>query len=159
MRIVVLAVGSPRDRNMAQAIREYETRVARYFRFEALEVVSGSGGGSSPSAVRTREGNHLRKQIPDGLATWALSRNGDEISSRELADALSEMATYGLPGVAFLVGGAFGLDQSLIRGSTRTLSLSRMTLPHDMARLMLAEQLYRAGTILRGEPYHKGGVR
>ena len=155
----MLAVGSPRDRNMAQAIREYETRTSRYFRFEATEVASGAGGGSAPSAVRTREADNLRRQIPKGLDAWALSRNGDAVSSRELAAALSEMATYGLPGVALLVGGAFGLDESLIRECTRTVSLSRMTLPHDMARLMLAEQLYRAGTILRGEPYHKGGSR
>jgi len=157
MRVVVLAVGSPRDRYMAQAIRDYESRASRYFRFEAMEVASGSGGGDSPSAVQAREGNNLRRMIPHGLETWALSRDGDQISSRELASAFSEMATYSLPGVAFLVGGAFGLDTSLIRACTRSLSLSRMTLPHDMARLVLAEQLYRAGTILRGEPYHKGG--
>lgn len=155
----MLAVGAPRDRNVAAAIREYETRASRYFRFGVIEVASGSGGRGAPSAVRAREGDNLRRHIPDGLHTWALSRDGDEVSSRELAGALSDMATYGLPGVTFLIGGAFGLDEALIRGCTRTLSLSRMTLPHDMARLMLAEQLYRAGTILRGEPYHKGESR
>jgi 23S rRNA (pseudouridine1915-N3)-methyltransferase len=144
---------------MAGAIGEYELRASRYFRFEATEVASGPGASASASAVRAREGDNLRKQIPDGLDTWALTRDGDEISSRELAGALSDMATYGLPGVAFLVGGAFGLDESLIRDCRRRLSLTRMTLPHDMARLVLAEQLYRAGTILRGEPYHKGGPR
>ena len=155
----MLAVGSPRDRNMAQAIREYEMRASRYFRFEVTVVASGPGGGSSPSAVRAREGDSLRRQVPEGLDTWALTRDGDQVTSRELAAALSDLATYGLPGVAFLVGGAFGLDASLTRACTRTLSLSRMTLPHDMARLVLAEQIYRAGTILRGEPYHKGGSR
>jgi 23S rRNA (pseudouridine1915-N3)-methyltransferase len=59
--------------------------------------------------------------------------------------------------VAFLIGGAFGLDGELVQRCTRSLSLSRLTMPHDMARLVIAEQIYRAGTILRGEPYHKGG--
>jgi 23S rRNA (pseudouridine1915-N3)-methyltransferase len=78
------------------------------------------------------------------------------MSSGELARVLGDRAVAGSPGITFVVGGAFGVDQNIVREAKRTLSLSRMTLPHSMARLLLAEQLYRAGTILRGEPYHKG---
>ena len=159
MRLVVLAVGSPRDRHMAALIREYETRAGRYFRLETIEVVAATGVGGSPQQARAREAQTLRRRIPVGLDTWALTCGGTEIGSRELAGSLSDLATYGQPGVAFLIGGAFGLDEDLVKGSSRTLSISRMTLPHDMARLLLAEQLYRAGTIARGEPYHKGGPR
>jgi 23S rRNA (pseudouridine1915-N3)-methyltransferase len=157
MRLVVLAVGAPRNRHTAELIREYETRSGRYFRFETIEVAGATGVGGSPRAVRAREAHLLQKRIPEGLDTWALTRNGTEISSRELAEILSDMATYGRAGVAFLIGGAFGLDGEVVQRCTRSLSLSRLTLPHDVARLVLAEQIYRAGTIVRGEPYHKGG--
>ena len=159
MRLVVLAVGSPRDRRMADLIREYESRAARYYRLEVVEVAAATGVGGSPPEARGREARALRKRVPAGLDTWALTRAGTETSSSELAGALSDMATYGHPGVAFLIGGAFGLDEDLVQESSRALSLSRMTLPHDMARLVLAEQIYRAGTIARGEPYHKGSSR
>jgi len=159
MRLVVMAVGSPRDRQMAALIREYETRAGRYFRLETIEVAAATGVGGSTQQARAREAQNLKKRIPVGLDTWALTCGGTEIGSRELAGSLSDLATYGHPGAAFLIGGAFGLDEDLVKGSSRTLSLSRMTLPHDMARLLLAEQLYRAGTIQRGEPYHKGGPR
>jgi len=159
MRLVVLAVGSPRDRHMAGLIREYEARAGRYFRLEVIEVAAATGVGGSPRQARAREAQNLRKRTPADLDTWALTRGGAEIRSDELAGSLSDLATYGRPGVAFLIGGAFGLDEDIVKGSSRTLSLSRMTLPHDMARLILAEQIYRAGTIARGEPYHKGRPR
>jgi len=144
---------------MAALIREYEARAGRYFRVETIEVAAATGVGGSPRQARAREAQNLRKRIPVGLDTWALTCGGTEISSHELAGTLSDLATYGQPGVGFLIGGAFGLDEGLVKGSSRTLSLSRMTLPHDMARLLLTEQIYRAGTIARGEPYHKGGPR
>lgn len=156
MRIALLAVGSARDRHMVALLRDYESRTSRYFRFEVVEVPTGSGGGNSPAAVRAREADLLRKRLPKGLDTWALTRAGIEMSSQDFAAALGDMASYGRPGVALLIGGAFGLDQNLVGECSRTFSLSRLTLPHDMARLVLTEQLYRAGTILRGEPYHKG---
>jgi 23S rRNA (pseudouridine1915-N3)-methyltransferase len=156
LKLLVLSVGSPNER-MAPAIHEYERRAGRYFRFESAQVAAGARSAGSPESIRAREAERLRRRVPQDLATWALSREGEELSSTDLARALSDMATYGLPGIVFLIGGAYGLASDLIRGSTRSLSVSRMTLPHEMARLVLAEQLYRAGTILRGEPYHKGG--
>lgn len=159
MRLVVLAVGSPRDRRMASLIREYESRAARYYRLEVVEVAAATGVGGSPREAREREARTIRKRVPAGLDMWALTRAGAETSSGELAGALSDLGTYGHPGVVFLIGGAFGLDEDLVKESSRTLSLSQMTLPHDMARLVLAEQIYRAGTIARGEPYHKGTSR
>ena len=78
------------------------------------------------------------------------------MDSRELAAYLEGLAVQSAPGVAFVIGGAFGLGPEVVDRSGKRLSLSSMTLPHEMARLFLAEQLYRAGTILRGEPYHKG---
>lgn len=159
MKLVVLAVGPPRDRHMASLIQDYETRARHYFRLETVEIPAATGVGGTPETVRAREAEHLRRRSPDGLETWALSRDGKHVSSQELASTLSDMATYGQAGVAFLIGGTYGLDEGLLGDCSRRLALSRMTLPHEMARLVLAEQIYRAGTILRGEPYHKGGSR
>jgi len=142
---------------MASLIRDYETRAGRYFRFETLEVAAAAGGGGSAAKVRAREAESLRKRLPPELEAWALTRDGTQTSSQDLADTLSNLATYSHPGVAFLIGGAFGLDAALLQECSRRMSLSRMTLPHDMARLVLAEQIYRAGTIASGQPYHKGG--
>ena len=78
------------------------------------------------------------------------------MDSRELAGYLERHGIRASAGVAFVIGGAFGLGSAVLERARRTLSLSKMTLPHEMARLLLMEQLYRAGTISRGEPYHKG---
>jgi len=156
MKLVILAVGAARDRNVAAAIRDYEMRAGRYFRLETLEVPPASGGADQPRLSRAREAEDITRRLPKGLDTWALTRQGTAMTSRELADVMDDMATYGHAGAVFIVGGAFGLDEAFVGRCKRTISLSRMTLPHDLARLVLAEQLYRAGTILRGEPYHKG---
>ncbi len=156
MRLVIVAVGSPRDRAIAALLRDYEQRVGRYFRLEVIEVRAASGHGGDAERARDTEGRSIVRRWPTDLEVWAVTRAGSEMSSRDLADRLGELASYGEPGIAFVIGGAFGLAASVVERCRRSVSLSRMTLPHDLARLVLAEQLYRAGTILRGEPYHKG---
>jgi len=151
-----MSVGRPRDRHMATAIRDYEKRAGRYFRFRTIVVPAARRHAGKPARARAEEGEALARRLPRGLPVWALTRHGTPIDSRELADQLDRLATYGEPGVCFLIGGAFGLDESLIEACQRTLTLSALTLPHDLARLILAEPIYRAGTILRGEPYPKG---
>ena len=156
MKVVVTAVGRVRG-DLAAAVDEYEKRAARYWRFEAVEVAAGVGGQrDDPATVMAAEGERLLSRVPADVELAALTRDGDPLSSRELADWLQEMAVRGRPGVAFVIGGAYGLHQDVLSRSRRRISLSAMTLPHEMARLILAEQLYRAGTISRGEPYHKG---
>ncbi len=155
LRLKVLSVGAPRMPGITEAIREYESRLSHYFGYESVVVEPGRSGSRNPERVRSEEGSLLLRRLPEDLETYALTRTGRAIGSRDLADRLGEMATYGRPGAAFVIGGAFGLDPSIIERCDRSLSLSSMTLPHDLARLVLTEQLYRAGTLLRGEPYHK----
>lgn len=156
MKVTVLAVGTP-SRLLEPAIREYEDRAGRYWKLETATVDPGKATkGRSAAAVMAAEADRLRSAIPDGTEVVALTRKGKGWSSRHLARYLQRLAVHGAPGATFLVGGAFGLDHALVRSAARRLSLSPMTLPHDLARLVLAEQLYRAGTIARGEPYHKG---
>lgn len=156
MRLVILCIGSPRGGRLAAAIRDYEERAARYFRFDVIEVPPATGHGGRPEAARAEEARALLRRLPDGLQCWALTRTGKGLDSRGFADELGELSLYGKAGVAFIIGGAFGLGEDIVEQCDRRLSLSQLTLPHEMARLLLAEQIYRAGTILRREPYHKG---
>ena len=155
MKIVVVVVGRARG-PLAAAIPDYEGRASRYWKIEVVEVDEGvKGGGSDPERVRAAEGERILARIPDGLEIFALTRDGKGMSSRTLSRLLQERGLHALPGAAFVIGGAFGLGTEVLAKARTRLSLSPMTLPHDMARLVLAEQLYRAGTIARGEPYHK----
>lgn len=154
MKVSVVAVGRPRA-PLARAIAEYEERAGRYWKLEVVEV-RDAGGGGDPDAARTAEGEALLRRTPDDAEVVALTRAGKAWTSRYLARFLDERAVHGRPGVAFLIGGAHGLSGAVLDAADRRLSLGGMTFPHELARLVLAEQLYRAGTIVRGEPYHKG---
>ncbi len=157
MKVVVVAVGRVKGA-VSDAVADYERRAARYWKLEVIEVAAGAakGGGASADQVRAAEGERILARLGDDLDVVALTRVGKGMGSRELAGYLGELGTRSSPGAAFVIGGAYGLHASVLRKATKRLSLSALTLPHEMARLVLAEQLYRAGTILRGEPYHKG---
>ncbi|MDX1645733.1 MAG: 23S rRNA (pseudouridine(1915)-N(3))-methyltransferase RlmH [Longimicrobiales bacterium] len=153
---MVVVVGRVRG-DLAAAIDDYERRAARYWKLEVVEVGQGAGSRKAdPQRVMAAEAERIGGRIPDSMELVALSRTGKGMSSRGLARYLREHAVRSSPGVAFVIGGAFGLDDAVLARARRTLSLSSLTFPHDVARLVLAEQLYRAGTIIRGEPYHKG---
>ena len=156
MKVVVAAVGRP-GKLLEPAIRAYEQRAGRYWKLETLHVKAERASQNRPvSEVRQQEAERLRATVPAGAEIVALTRSGEGWSSDRLAKYLGELALRGGVGVAFLIGGAFGLDRGLVRDAAHRISVSAMTMPHEMARLVLAEQLYRAGTIVRGEPYHKG---
>jgi 23S rRNA (pseudouridine1915-N3)-methyltransferase len=154
MQVTILAVGKP-GRVLAPAIEEYERRAARYWKLRVVAVRGETASRNRPvEQVMEAEAERLRSAA-SGVDTVALSRGGTDWTSRELAASLEDRAVQARGDVAFLIGGAYGLHESVLAAATHRLSLSAMTLPHDLARLVLAEQLYRAGTILRGEPYHK----
>lgn len=156
MRIVLAAVDRGRGGPVQGAVSEYEERLRHYFRYEAFEVPPAGLPDERAAEARHREGEALGRRLPPDLTLVALTRTGRQWSSMDLARRLGECRTYGQPGFAFVIGGAHGLDPDLLKAAGERLALSRMTLPHELARLVLVEQLYRAGTILRGEPYHKG---
>lgn len=152
MRISVVAVGKPGA--LAAPIRDYEERARRYWRLEVTEVPQARG--REAREVRVREAGLIRARLRPDHAVVALTRAGRTFSSVALARWLERQTWGPARGVHFLIGGAFGLEAGLREGCDLAVSLSPFTLPHDLARLVLAEQLYRAGTILRNEPYHKG---
>ncbi len=154
MRLVVAVVGKARNRALGEAIRDYEKRAARYWPLDVREVREERATGASVERVKEREGLRLSEKIPERAQTVACEIDGRPFSSTQFADFL-QAAREQDRDVAFLIGGAFGLAASLRTGSTLKLSLAPWTLPHEIARLVLVEQIYRAGTIVRGEPYHK----
>jgi 23S rRNA (pseudouridine1915-N3)-methyltransferase len=155
MKVLLLVVGKAR-RPFAEAIAEYEKRVRHYFPFEVVEVKEYAARGADESRVMEEEGKRLLAKVPEGAEIIALHRGGSRWSSEQLSQHLAERALHASPGVTFVIGGALGLSEEVLRASTHRLSLSAFTLPHEMARVVMTEQLYRAGTIARGEPYHKG---
>jgi 23S rRNA (pseudouridine1915-N3)-methyltransferase len=153
-QVKVLVVGRAKD-PLRAAILDYEARAARYWKLEVVEVDAGTKGSKvRPEDVKQAEEERLLARLPEGAEVVALTRAGKALDSRALATLLDQRG--GGRGVAFVIGGAFGLGPGLLARAARQMSLSELTLPHELARLVLAEQLYRAGTILKGEPYHKG---
>ncbi len=154
MRLVVAAVGKPRDRALAEAIAEYETRATHYWPLTVQQVREESARGQSAEQVVKKEGERLLAALPTAGVVVACDVGGRAMTSEQFATWLGTQRDQARD-VAFLIGGAFGLSPDVHARATTKLSLAPWTLPHELARLVLAEQLYRAGTILRGEPYHK----
>ena len=153
MRLIIAVVGKPRHESIAAAIRDYEDRIRRYWPLEVIEVKEEPGRSTSPEVVRRREGDRLGAAVA-GARLVACEVGGRQMTSTEFAmwvQGLREAAQD----VAFVIGGAHGLADELSKRASARVSFSAWTLSHELARLVLAEQLYRAGTIVRGEPYHK----
>jgi len=144
VRIKIVAVGKAKDRDLRSLLSDYYGRIARYAKLEEVEIKDG------PSDEVTER---LKRAIPDRSRVVALEIEGRPHGSRDFAAWLERAENESVQTVVFLVGGAFGLPPEVSQQADLRLSLSAMTLPHRLARLMLAEQVYRAFTILRGEPY------
>jgi 23S rRNA (pseudouridine1915-N3)-methyltransferase len=153
VRITVAVVGKPRDQGLAAAIREYETRAARYWPLEVREVREEPARAGSADLVRQREGERLTERVASHRVI-ACDPAGEGMTSEAFAAWLQRAREQGRD-MAFVIGGAYGLSPGLRDIAEARLTLAPWTLPHELARLVLAEQLYRAGTIVRGEPYHK----
>ncbi len=156
MRVVLASVGRPRP-PLAEAVAEYETRAARYWPLVAQEVREEPARGAGAAAAdraRALEGERLLARVPGGAVVVACDERGEAWASDRFARWMRERRD-GAEDVAFVIGGAHGLAPAVRDAARVVLSVAPWTLPHEMARLVLAEQLYRAGTIARGEPYHK----
>jgi len=155
VNILVLAVGRMRDSALAALCEDYAVRIRRYGHSLSIEEVREEPGGKPAARILGKEAERLRSRLPGDAYSVALDRAGEACDSPGLACRLNNLAEQGVKRVVFLVGGHLGLDPALVSNCDWTLSLSPMTFPHELARLVLLEQIYRANTILRGEPYHK----
>jgi 23S rRNA (pseudouridine1915-N3)-methyltransferase len=153
MKVRVVAVGRDRSGLYAPAVDEYAGRLARYVKFEVVEVPEARRHAGTPRA-RDEEAEALLARIGPRERIVALDERGDEETSAAFAKRVERWLQRGQD-VALVVGGSDGLARAVLDRADERLALSRLTLAHRLARLVLVEQLYRAMTILRGEPYHK----
>lgn len=152
MKIRLLWVGKTREEWLRQGVEEYAGRLRRYFPLEIAEAREEKGG--DPELMRRREGERVEKLLPKNGRLILLDERGTQLSSPDLATVLGKHRDGATPELVFAVGGAYGFSDPLRQRADQTISLSRMTFTHQMVRLILLEQLYRACTILGGEPYH-----
>ena len=153
-QISIAAVGKLRRREWLETQNDYLKRLKRYTKVNLAEVKDSVGRGYPDSVAVQREGEQLLKATESSSRRLLLTSDGDELSSEAFAALVGkQLETYGH--IAFLIGGPLGFSDEAIENADARLSLSRLTFTHELARILFLEQLYRAFTILRGEPYHK----
>jgi 23S rRNA (pseudouridine1915-N3)-methyltransferase len=153
MELVILAVGRLRS-SYREACDDYLRRLSRYTKVREAEVREASRA-PTVEAQRREEAESLLARAPEGGTLVALAREGAAWTSEELAGRVEGWRMAARP-LGFVIGGSHGLAPGLVASAAARWSLGPLTLPHQLARVIVAEQLYRAFTILRGEPYHKG---
>ena len=158
-RVTVLCVGKLKEKFYIDAAAEYVKRLQRHCKLELIELPEQRlPDDPSPAEIQKAlraEGDAIREKLPKGGAVIALCIEGRSCSSEELSRRMAEFGVQGKTQLTFLIGGSVGLDEDLKRQADWRLSMSPMTFPHHMARIMLLEQIYRAYQIAGGTKYHK----
>jgi 23S rRNA (pseudouridine1915-N3)-methyltransferase len=159
MQVRIIAVGKIKERFLSDGIAEYEKRLLPYLKLSIVEIAEERRGVHASAGqellVKDREGDRILSAIPEGAYVVALDLRGKELSSETLAARMHDWQLAGTNPVAVIIGGDLGLSDAVLARAAFRLSLSPMTFTHQMVRLILLEQLYRACRINSGEPYHK----
>lgn len=155
MKLRVIAVGTRPPEWVSAAFADYARRLPREMPLELVQVSPASHKNAGPEQARVQEGRRLLGQVGERDWVVALDEGGRSASTRELAQQMDHWRMQGRD-VTFLIGGAEGLATACRARADQVLSLSALTLPHALVRVVLAEQLYRAWTVLTGHPYHRG---
>ncbi|MFG6146817.1 23S rRNA (pseudouridine(1915)-N(3))-methyltransferase RlmH [Halobacillus sp. B23F22_1] len=159
MKITIVTVGKLKEKYLKQGIDEYIKRLTPYAKVEIIEVPDEKAPENLSEAqmleVKQKEGERILSKIQQDTYVITLEIEGKQLTSEKLAKQLDDLATYGKSKVAFVIGGSLGLSDEVMKRSDYGLSFSKMTFPHQLMRLMLVEQVYRAFKIIRNEPYHK----
>lgn len=159
MKITILAVGKLKEKYWKQAIAEYEKRLGAYSKIEIIEVPDEKApenmSDKEVEQVKEKEGQRLLAKVKPQSTVITLEITGNMLTSEGLANELEIRMTRGQSDFTFIIGGSNGLHQDVLNRSDYALSFSKMTFPHQMMRVVLIEQVYRAFKIMRGEAYHK----
>ena len=153
MRLTLVTIGRPKNKAVQSLLTEYATRLKRYTRWEHIIVPDGQKGDRD--AIRRAQSDALTNAVPRGAKVIVLDERGNNWTSSALAKAIEKDQLHGDSHWALIIGGAEGHDERLRERADIVWSLSPLTLPHELATVVVVEQLYRAMTILRGEPYHR----
>ena len=159
MNISIICVGKIKEKYWNEAIAEYSKRLSRYCKLEIIEVADEKTPDNAPLAIeeqiKKKEGDRILANIdPSGLVI-ALAIEGKKYSSEKFSEYIQEQGVRGISHIQFVIGGSLGLHTSVLSRADSKISFSDMTFPHQMMRVILLEQIYRAYRIMRGEPYHK----
>jgi 23S rRNA (pseudouridine1915-N3)-methyltransferase len=159
VNISIVSVGKLKEKYLKLGIDEFTKRLTAYAKIELVEVPDEKAPEQLSELemiqVKQKEGEKILSKISPDTYVIALAIDGKMKSSEELADSLDKLATYGKSKIAFVIGGSLGLSNEVLQRADEKLSFSKMTFPHQMMKLILLEQVYRAFRINRGEPYQK----
>lgn len=159
LAVKLICVGKMRERFYVEAFSEYAKRLQSYCRFELCEIpeqrLPDNPGAAEISAALSREGAEILKSIPSDAYTVALCVEGKQFPSEQMAKLISDRENSGKPKLCFIIGGSYGLHDTVKSRADMKLSMSQMTFPHHLARVMLSEQIYRGFKINEGSKYHK----
>jgi 23S rRNA (pseudouridine1915-N3)-methyltransferase len=159
VNISIVTIGKLKEKYLKQGIEEYIKRLTAYAKVEIIELSDEKAPENLSEAemmqIKQKEGERILQKIPADAHVIALAIQGKMKTSEQLAEDLDKLATYGKSKVAFIIGGSLGLSDEVMKRADEALSFSKMTFPHQLMRLVLVEQVYRAFRINRGEPYHK----
>ena len=159
MNITIISVGKLKEKYLKMGIDEYVKRLGAYTKIELIEVPDEKApenlSESEMEIVKRKEGERILSKVNEGTYVIALAIDGKMKSSEELSSDLESLMTYGTSKIAFVIGGSLGLHNDVLKRADEKLSFGKMTLPHQLMKLVLVEQIYRSFRIMKGEPYHK----
>lgn len=159
MNITILAVGKVKEFFYREALSEYQKRLSRYCRLEIVEVVDESvpekASPAEEELIKEREAKRILKRLRENSFVITLEITGKKLDSEKFAKKLEDLALAGKSQLVFVIGGSLGLHASVSARADLKLSFSDLTFPHQLMRVILAEQIYRAFRIISGSPYHK----
>lgn len=159
MTVTVLCVGKIKERFFTDAVNEYSKRLSKFCKLNIIEVEDEenpqNAGETLERSIREKEGEKILKKIPQGAYTISLEIEGRKHDSVSFADRINKIQINGSSNICFIIGGSLGLSDSVKKTAKESLSFSDMTFPHQLMRIILLEQIYRAFKINNNEPYHK----
>ena len=159
MKISIACVGKIKEKFYRDAVAEYEKRLSRYCKLEILEVADektpDGAGAALEEQIREKEGRRLLEKIREDAFVCSLEIEGKRLTSEGFAGWMEDLTVKGTSHIVFVIGGSLGLHESVRKRAAMALSFSDMTFPHQLMRVILAEQIYRAFRIIQGAPYHK----
>ena len=159
MKITVISVGKVKEKFYRDAIAEYEKRLSRYCKFQIIEVADEKTPDKASTLeeeqIKEKEADRILAHIKEDAFVITLEIEGKKLDSVSFAELLEQKGVHGISHIQLVIGGSLGLHQKVSDRSNYKLSFSDMTFPHQLMRVILAEQIYRAYRIISGEPYHK----
>lgn len=159
MKITVISVGKIKEKYFTGAINEYAKRLTKYCKLDLIEVPDEKApenlSDKEMIQVKDKEGERILAKISDQAYVIALAIEGKQVTSEELSDKIEKLGVSGKSHITFVIGGSLGLSDNVMKRANYKLSFSKMTFPHQLMKVVLLEQVYRAYRIARNEPYHK----